>query len=185
MYNRYITQTNNTHYQMMQRLYSRLFVFISSLLFTALIFASTQCGYVEKVKISPGNIVVKAKLDTGAVLASLDAVHVKVFKKDKQTWVRFEVPQENNNIVLERQLLRYVKIKTRSGEHKAGLFQRHIRRPVVALNITLGRVTKEIEVNLANRTRFIYPLLLGREALIAFHAEIDPSLTFRQKLKGV
>lgn len=160
-------------------------LFITLCCFAYATLASTECGYIEKVKINPGNIVVKAKLDTGAVLASIDAVHVKTFKKEKQTWVRFEVPQERDNIVIERPLVRYVKIKTRSGEHKAGLFQRHIRRPVVTLSITMGQITKEIEVNLANRKRFIYPLLLGREALIAFNVAVDPSMTFRQKLKGV
>lgn len=158
--------------------------FVVTLLTPLMLFASSQYGYVEKVKISPGNIIVKAKLDTGAVLASLDAIHVKMFKKNKQDWVRFEVPQDKDNILMERPLVRYVNIKTRSGERKAGLFQRHLRRPVVRLAVTIGHRTKEIEVNLANRKRFNYPLLLGREALITFNAAVDPRLTFTQKLKG-
>jgi hypothetical protein len=145
--------------------------------------ASERYGYIEKAMIRPKKLMVKAKLDTGAVLASINAVHVKEFNKGKEKWVRFDIPQEGKNLTLERPLLRYVNIKTRQGEKKLGLFQRHIKRPVVLLSITMGHKTRLIEVNLANRSRFIYPLLLGRQALIAFNASVDPGLTFTKKLK--
>lgn len=161
----------------MSRLLVIAWVF-SVCLFPVVTSATTNFGYVERVLIQPGNLSLKAKLDTGAVLASIDAVHVKTFKKKNDIWVRFEVPRDEGNVVLERRLERYVKIKARTGEKMLGLFKRHSRRAVVLLKVTLGNQTKSLEVNLANRTQFNYPLLLGREALIAFSALVDPAKAF-------
>jgi hypothetical protein len=54
----------------------------------------------------------------------------------------------------------------------------YIKRPVVSMPIQLGHETRTIRVNLANRKRFTYPLLLGREALVAFNGVIDPAQKF-------
>jgi len=43
---------------------------------------------------------------------------------------------------------------------------------------------QSIKVNLTNRKRFIYPLLLGRDAIIAFNGAVDPALTFTLKNQG-
>ncbi len=51
------------------------------------------------------------------------------------------------------------------------------------MRIKLGNDEKTIRVNLTNRKRFIYPLLLGREAIIAFNGTIDPSLKYTLKNK--
>lgn len=141
-------------------------------------------GYVEKVLINPGSIIVKAKLDTGAVSASLNAVNIVEFMKEGKKWVRFEIPQDSGeNIRLERKLIKHVKIKTRHGEVKKGFRKRAIRRPVVKMELTLGSETKEVEVNLANRQEFNYPLLLGRKPLIHFNIAVDPAQTFVSTLK--
>jgi len=38
-----------------------------------------------------------------------------------------------------------------------------------------------IEVNLIDRSRFLYPMLIGRDAIIAYNALIDPSKRNLQK----
>ena len=48
-------------------------------------------GWIEKVRLYPGNFVVDAKLDTGAEYCSLDATNITKFNRDGQEWVRFEV----------------------------------------------------------------------------------------------
>ncbi len=53
-----------------------------------------------------------------------------------------------------------------------------MRRPVVMIPMKLGDKTAHVRVNLANRKNFIYPLLLGREAIIQFSGIIDPALKF-------
>ena len=76
-----------------------------------------------------------------------------------------------------------VKIKIRAGETQASpLLRKSIHRPVVLMRIKLGEIEQVIRVNLTSRKRFIYPLLLGREAIIAFNGLIDPSLKYTFKI---
>ena len=58
---------------------------------------------------------------------------------------------------MERPVVRTVRIKRHAG--------RSLERPVVLLSICVGSVHKEVEVNLVDRSRFQYPLLLGRSFL--------------------
>lgn len=72
-----------------------------------------------------------------------------------------------------------VRIKVRAGEAQAtSLLRKSIQRPVVLMKIRLADKERTIRVNLTNRKRFIYPLLLGREAIKAFDGLIDPSLKY-------
>ena len=115
-------------------------------------------GWVENVRLSPGNIVIPAKLDTGANSCSLDASQATTFRRQGQEWIRFEVStRQGRNITLERPVTRTATIKRHSYESQV--------RPVIKLGICLGGVYKETEVNLANRQRFKYPMLIGRKFL--------------------
>ncbi len=49
------------------------------------------------------------------------------------------------------------------------------------MHIRIGDKERAIPVNLANRKRFIYPILLGREAIKIFNGVVDPSVTFTAK----
>lgn len=140
-------------------------------------------GYVEKVRFEPSNSIVKAKLDTGAVSASLSAINIKIIKKNNKSWVSFDIPQPLGSIHLERKLLRYVLIKKRRSEMKKEPITTSTKRPVVKIELTLGCETKNIDVNLTNRQAFNYPLLLGRKSLILFNVAVNPALTFVSKLK--
>ena len=51
-------------------------------------------------------------------------------------------------------------------------------RPVIELDLCMGKVKRTIEVNLTDRTAFQYPLLIGSDALTRFGALVDPSRTF-------
>ena len=153
------------------------------LLPNSFVWAAHIYGYIEKVQIDPSKYIVKAKLDTGAVSASLDAINVNEFIKDGIKWVSFDIPRDAGNIHLERKLVRYVRIKNRSGEMKKGLKHIATRRPVVNMLLTLGNQTKAVAVNLANRQNFNYPLLLGRRPLIIFNIAVDPAKTFVATLK--
>ena len=68
-------------------------------------------------------------------------------------------------------------IKNRAEETLASrtkLIRQSIKRPVVLMAVKLGNQTKTIRVNLTNRKHFIYPMLLGREAIVAFNGIINP-----------
>lgn len=132
-------------------------------------------GYVEKATLVDQSLVLSAKLDTGAKSASLSAINIEQIEKDGVTYLRFIVPSKKGNTLFVAEYLGKVKIKSRAGENSQS---EPIKRPVVRMKIQLGDIIKEIPVNLTNRKRFIYPLLLGRDAIIAFSGLVDPGTAF-------
>lgn len=130
-------------------------------------------GWVEFVQLhlDGRHFEIKAKLDSGARSSSLDATAIEPFERDGKRWVRFEVelPGMKKAAQVERPVVRYVRIKRHRGPYD--------RRPVIRLPLCLGDELRTVEVNLTDRGRFIYPLLLGRKALAGL-AVIDPSRTY-------
>ena len=63
-------------------------------------------GWIERVSIYPGNIKIKAKLDTGAKISSLNAKNLEQFKRNGDTWVRFEVLNFKKRQFKKRLMLR-------------------------------------------------------------------------------
>ncbi len=132
-------------------------------------------GWVEFVELHLGGeaLKLKAKLDTGARSSSLDAVDVQPFERDGERWVRFRLnlPGSKRSAPLEEPIVRYVRIKRHKGPYD--------RRPMIRMQICLGDELRSVDVNLTNRGRFIYPLLLGRRALTGL-AVVDPARTFQR-----
>lgn len=141
-------------------------------------------GRTEQVALLPENYQVMAKLDTGADMSSLNAIEQYLFKKDDQQWVKFTIYDQVNRkkYTLSRHIIRYVKIKNRKTNTKNEIKPSY-RRPVVNINVCIGRHIKKIPVNLIDRSHFKYPLLLGWKTLKRFHALIDPSQNTLTKLK--
>ena len=161
----------------------RSFIFMLLILFFGTSMANHQqksiYGYIEKVKLQQHNMVLNAKLDTGAKSASLNATHIEKFTKDGKPFLKFIVPAKEGDKTFECPYVKDVQIKTRSLEAKANqMKKKFVSRPVVSMQLTLDGKQRRIDVNLANRERFIYPLLLGREAIIAFNGIVDPSTKF-------
>jgi hypothetical protein len=118
----------------------------------------TVVGWIEKVRLYPGNFLVHAKLDSGAEYSSLDAGNLKIFERDGKTWVRFDLKEKREggkSITLERPLLRWAPIKRHNQEPQ--------RRPVIRLGVCLGHMYKETEVNLVDRHNYLYRMLIGRK----------------------
>lgn len=142
-------------------------------------------GYVEKVGFPDKNLVLSAKLDTGAKSASLNATQISEITVKGIPYLRFTVPTKNGDYLFEAEYKGRVKIKVREGEHGSEILEHAaIKRPVVLLKLQLGDQTRTIKVNLTNRKRFLYPLLLGRDAIIAFGGAVNPALTFTAKTQG-
>ena len=94
------------------------------------------------------------------------------------------MPSKEGDIEFKCEYVGDVNIKIRAGEAQVNpLIRRSIQRPVVLMHIKLGEKERVIRVNLTNRKRFIYPLLLGREAIIAFDGIIDPSLKYTTRVE--
>jgi len=142
----------------------------------------TIYGYIEKAVLIDHDLPISAKLDTGAKSASLNARLIREIEKKGKPYLRFIVPSRLGDKEFTCEYIGEVNIKIRAGESRiAPVSRKAIRRPVVRMAIQLGDQIKMIRVNLTNRKRFIYPLLLGREALIAFNGIVDPALKYTLK----
>lgn len=109
-------------------------------------------GEVEDVILLPWGIKLPARIDTGAALSSLDARDLKVedgfavFKLGKQfgeTQFRFPVTDW---------------LDIRSAETSE-------RRPIVEVELCIGSKRIRTRVNLNDRSKVRYPLLIGRNTL--------------------
>ena len=138
--------------------------------------AKIVIGRSEKIRLLPEDIVLDARVDTGATTSSVDAHDIETFQREGKTWLRFRVRDKvrNTDIVFERPRVRTVRIKNRAAEESLG--RKYERRPVVRLRACIDGRTKEIEVNLADRSRFAFPMLLGRSGIVDFDAVVDPSI---------
>ena len=127
-------------------------------------------GWIEIVSIYPGNMKIKAKLDTGARNSSLNAKNLKQFKRDGDLWIRFDLRNYKKRMeTIEAKIIRTAKIKQ--------LGQEADRRPVIKLGICIGNTYKEVEVNLEDRGGFNYQMLIGRSFLKGSFI-VDPGITF-------
>ncbi|MGB0955947.1 MAG: ATP-dependent zinc protease [Panacagrimonas sp.] len=134
-------------------------------------------GWIEQLAFEDqdGNpVVVKGKLDTGAKTSSIYATSIERFKRKGKRWVRFDLMLKTLDgkivrVPMERKLVRSVRIK----EHK----HKNNRRAVVMLDFCLGNQTHSAQFTLADRSKFNYPVLMGRRFLAGKFA-IDPSRTY-------
>jgi hypothetical protein len=127
-------------------------------------------GWIEKVKIAPGGILLHAKLDSGADHSSLSASNITEFQRDGKDWVRFDIRNRKGEThTIELRSRRLAKIKRIEGNTQM--------RPVVRMGLCLGNRFLKVDVNLADRSNFAYPMLIGRNFL-APNVLLDASKTY-------
>jgi hypothetical protein len=101
---------------------------------------------------------VEAKIDTGARTSALHAGSIEAFEADGETWVRFDVTGEGENVPWhEAPVADRRSVRSSNGETEL----RYVIRTELAL---AGRVWP-VEISLTNRERMELPMLIGREAL--------------------
>jgi hypothetical protein len=127
-------------------------------------------GWQEKARIYPSDLILHAKLDSGADFSSLDASDVAQFEKGKDHWVRFSLANRyGKQTTLERPIRRFALIKRQD--------QKTQKRPVILLGICVGTSYMEEEVNLINRSKFSNQMLIGR-SFLAGKVLVDPAVTY-------
>jgi hypothetical protein len=132
-------------------------------------------GWIEWARLYPGNLKLKARIDTGAKTSSLNTTHHEIFQRSDKLWVRFSITnKKGKTVTLEKELYRFAKIKQKGTDPQ--------KRPVIKLDICLCNMYKEIEVNLVDRSNFNYPMLIGRNFLVN-HFIVDPSVIFTKNSK--
>ncbi|PKH05641.1 ATP-dependent zinc protease [Moritella sp. Urea-trap-13] len=102
----------------------------------------------------------KSRVDTGATTSSLNATDIVKFERDGRDWVKFNLSHKDDNEVfpIEAPVVRTVKIR-QTNATKA------LERYVVSIPVELGSIKTETEFTLADRSRMIFPILLGRTFL--------------------
>ncbi|WP_455366121.1 ATP-dependent zinc protease family protein [Kaarinaea lacus] len=115
-------------------------------------------GWIENVTITNHNIILAAKIDTGAKHSSLNAPDLHLYSKKGESRVKFSlVSADGKKIEFDERVVRMAKIKRKGYRSQI--------RPVVLMKVCLADVIKEVEVNLVDRENFIYPMLVGRSYL--------------------
>ncbi len=134
-------------------------------------------GWLETVLIYPGEVKMRAKLDTGAKSSAVNVLLLNKIERNGETWVSFELQNDRNKkkrktVIVEKKVVRTIKIKKKGG----GLQERY----VVMLEICLGGMKKQIKASLVDRSNFNYQVLIGRDDL-ADDFLVDPDVSFSLK----
>jgi|GEM_PF-475102 len=151
--------------------------------------ASNIYGRIEYITLEQNPALLKAKMDTGAKISSLSAINLKYFKKYGAQWVAFDVvdPKRKIKMHFKKPLERMLHIKPRSDESYSktatshDIVETNVKRPVIKINICLRNQLKEIEVNLIDRSHFLYPMLLGSNSIVLFDGLINPKTKFTER----
>lgn len=160
-------------------------------------------GWLEKAHITSGDIRMDAKLDTGAKTSAIHAeilsrddlsenelLEMRVEDEEEEEveeetdepsdgrrrTVVFRLTNEDGEErILEREVIRTVRIKRRAGGVE--------RRPVVELEVCIAGIPVSGEVSLADRTTFNYELLVGREMLSAANIAVHPEFIYTARAR--
>ena len=146
-------------------------------------------GWLELARVQPVDLLMRAKLDSGALTS---AIHAEILRgptgrgypadlpegveiddgaaDDAETIVFALESRRGDRVVFEREIVRWVNIKLRTGGTTS--------RPVVNMAFCIGGVPVEGEVGLTDRDDFNYPLLVGRRMLADAGVMISPGETF-------
>jgi len=131
----------------------------------------TIIGQVENVAIGKKRALFIAKIDTGAENSSLHARDVKFFTSRGKQWVSFRILNKYGKAYnFKKKVVRMATIKQKSSPDQ--------QRPVVSMDMCLGKVHKTVEVNLVDRGNFSYAFLVGKSFLSGdFIVDVDKSFS--------
>ncbi len=126
-------------------------------------------GEIEPVYFLPMKSAFFARIDTGAKGSSIDVANLQEFEREGKKWVSFDLINRRNGEThhFEKKLQRQTKIK-RQGETE--------ERLVVMMTIRIGREKLTVPFSLADRNKFEYQALIGRNILTG-RAIVDTSLS--------
>lgn len=124
-------------------------------------------GSVEPVYVFPMTAAFAARIDTGAEISSIDAQQIKRFERDGEKWVSFVLKNRTTGEThtFEKKILRITSIKRIHQDEE---------RLIVNMKIKFGNEIVSAPFTLADRSKFDYPVLIGRNVLNGL-AVVDPA----------
>ena len=125
-------------------------------------------GAVEPVYVMPIKAPFPARIDTGAETSSIDVDEFHYFERDGVKWVAFTVINENSGEkhTFEKRLVKNISIRRINKNEK---------RPIIVLDIKMGKQIIKSKFSLAQREKFDYQVLIGRNILTG-RAIVDTAL---------
>ncbi|OEU67567.1 MAG: hypothetical protein BA863_17480 [Desulfovibrio sp. S3730MH75] len=131
-----------------------------------LIIGQKEYVFVDEAKMKLG-----ARIDTGATTSSISATKIQRYERDGKKWVRFTMtsPTTGKSVQIERPLKRVASIKRHGMPDQ--------ERPVVELHVILGSINTKSEFTLTDRSKFEFPVLIGR-TFLGGRAVVDVTLEY-------
>jgi len=115
-------------------------------------------GENEYITIKPDNIRLKARIDTGATTSSIHATQIKRYERDGKKWVKFNLIRSNGQkVAMTKPVIRTIEVKRHGTDQQS--------RPVINLEIVMGKINKTTQFSLTDRSQFKFPILVGRSLL--------------------
>ncbi|HET6431620.1 ATP-dependent zinc protease [Dyella sp.] len=116
----------------------------------------------------------KAKLDTGARSSALHIDALQPFQRNGDTWLRFTVSSGRRQVIHSHCEARALdrRVVTDTGGRRS-------ERWFIRSAVSLAGQSFPIDISLTDRRHMLFPMLLGRTALIGRFA-VDPMLSYTQ-----
>lgn len=133
----------------------------------------TTLGWREWLALpSLGIAAIRAKIDTGARSSALHVESLETFREDGLLQVRFAVRPRRRSAALIQCRAPVVdrRTVTDSGGHRS-------ERWFIRAGLALADQCFDIDINLTDRRAMLFPLLLGRSALVG-RFRVDPALSY-------
>lgn len=126
-------------------------------------------GEVEPVYFLPMKSAFLARIDTGAKGSSIDAENIQEFEREGKKWVSFDLINRQTKEAhhFEKRLIGQTTIKRQIEEEN---------RLIVSMTIRIGKEKLTTNFSLADRTKFDYQALIGRNILKG-RAIVDTALS--------
>lgn len=121
-----------------------------------------------------GIVTLKAKLDTGARSSALHVDALESFERNGETWLRFAVNtggRHRASMACETPALDRRAVTDTGG--------RRTMRWFIRTDVLLAGERFAVDINLTDRRHMLFPMLLGRTALLGRFA-VDPARSYTQ-----
>lgn len=115
-------------------------------------------GEAEPVYFLPMKKAILSRIDTGAENSSIDAKNIRLFEREGVKWVSFDIENKKNGESqhFEKRVYRETVIKRQNDSEE---------RIVVLMTVKIGTEKITAQFSLANRSKFEYQGLIGRNIL--------------------